>query len=295
MVNFFNFQTTDIGLPHDASRAILQIEETRVSLIHAMSIRLCMDAGQSRREGEARASLFAAEAGEGGLILSVDGSSVLTATTSSASLRAITASRASVTTTATIASSATASATAASSTSSALRLNEARVEVNGLLGLALTLALGLAAGSSDEVLLLLLEGLGVGPLLVELAALVGLADGDVGVEGELLLGLLGEVVGVGDVLLLGLGRLLGSGLLGGGLLLLSLGDNLSGLLVLKLSSTFGGTPRLSSLLLGAAVYIKLARCCLTRILGRDERGDTSLMGVSVIALAGESTATACNS
>jgi len=178
-------------------------------------------------------ALVAAEAGESGLVLGVDGSrGVITATT-----RKVTAPG----TTATLATTGTTTSAASTATSRALGLDKARVEVNSLLDLALTLALGLAAAGGKVVLLLLLEGDGVGPLLVELAALVGLTDVE-GVGGVgLLLGLLGDVVRVGDVLLLGLGGLLNR-LLGGGVLLLGLGNSLGGLLVLKLSIAFRSTP-----------------------------------------------------
>ena len=188
--------------------------------------------------------LFAAEAWEGRLILSVDGSGSSVLATASAAAEVATTSTPALT---------TATATAASSTTAAtgaLRLDEAVVEVDGLLDLALPLALLLAAAADEVVLLLVLEGLGALPLLVELAALVGAADAQAALEGELLLGLLGEVVGVGDALVLGLGRLLGSGVLGEGLLLLGLSDGLTGLLVLQLSLTLSGAPGSGSLLLG---------------------------------------------
>jgi hypothetical protein len=163
-----------------------------------------------------------------------------------------------VTTTATVttalsATTTTAATASASTTTGALGLDEAGVEVDGLLDLALSLALGLASGGGKVLLLLVLEGLGVGPLLVELAALVGLTDLGAGLKSGLLLGLLGEVVFVGD-LLLGLllgGGLSGSSLLSSGVLLLVLSDSLAGLLILKLSLAFVSTPGLGSLLVGA--------------------------------------------
>lgn len=54
------------------------------------------------------------------------------------------------------------------------------------------------------------------------------------------------------MLLLGLGGLLGGALLSNGILLLALGNGLSSLLILKLGSAFGSTPRLSGLLVGTA-------------------------------------------
>lgn len=62
------------------------------------------------------------------------------------------------------------------------------------------------------------------------------------------------VVGEGDALVFGLSGLLSSGILSL-VLLLRLGNGLTGLLVLKLGIAFGGTPRLSSLLVGTTVTI----------------------------------------
>ena len=148
--------------------------------------------------------------------------------------------------------------TATASATGAVGLDEAVVDLEDLLGLALALALGLASGGGGVLVVLLDEGLGAGPLLVGLGALVGLAVADAlfGLEGELLLGLLGEVVVVGDVLLLGLGGLgglgLGVGCLSLGVLLLAGGDVLAGLLVLQLGLALGGAPGLSGLLVGTA-------------------------------------------
>ena len=166
-----------------------------------------------------------------------------------------------VTTTATVttalsATTTTAATASASTTTGTLGLDEAGVEVDGLLDLALSLALGLASGGSKVLLLLVLEGLGVGPLLVELAAFVGLTDLGARLKSGLLLSLLGEVVFVRD-LLLGLlfgGGLSGSSLLSSGVLLLVLSDSLAGLLVLKLSLAFVSTPGLGSLLVGATRF-----------------------------------------
>lgn len=218
-------------------------------------------------------NLVAAEAGESRLVVGVDSSIALSSSLRSAAATAAVTSTATVTTT--LSTSATTAATAsAGTTSGALGLDETGVEVNGLLDLALSLALGLASGGGKVLLLLVLEGLGVGPLLVELAALVGLTDLEARLESGLLLSLLGEVFFVGD-LLLGLllgGSLSGSGFLSSGVLLLVLSDSLAGLLVLKLSLAFVSTPGLGSLLVGATVA-------------------TELGGVSVIALVGASSAT----
>ena len=159
-----------------------------------------------------------------------------------------------------VATAATAAAAAASGARRAtLGLDVAVVELDELLLLALALALDLAARAADELVILLLDqGLGAGPLLVNLAALVGLADRQGGVERQLLLCLLGEVVGIRHVVVLGLG--LGSlGLvafgkslaLGNGLLLLGLGERLASLLVLQLGLAFS-CGRLGSLPIGTA-------------------------------------------
>jgi hypothetical protein len=117
--------------------------------------------------------------------------------------------------------------------------------VNLLLALALTL--GLAAGGSEEVLLLAGDLGALGEVLG--AALVGLAQVLL-TEVQLLLSQLGEVgdVGLGVVLGLSLSSL-SLGILLDGLLLLLLGDGLTGLLISKLGLTSLGTPAVSSLLL----------------------------------------------
>lgn len=216
-----------------------------------------------------RASLLAAEAGESGLITGVDGSAVTTAATArgtaaSGTTGSTTGSTASTTltttaTTATLAATAstlataTLTTTAATAAARALRLGDAGVEVDGLLDLLLLLALSLASNRGEEVLLLVLEGLGVGPLLVNLGALVGLTDLQATVKTELLLGELGEVIGVRDALVLRLSSLLASGVLSEGLLLLGAGNGLSGLLVLELGLALSGA-RLGSLLVGTAMF-----------------------------------------
>ena len=214
---------------------------------------------------------LSAEAGEGRLVVRVDGgtgSTVLTATTVATTELATGSTTATAAGGTIAAGTTTRAATAATATSSALGLNVALVDLNDLLDLALTLALGLATGTGDEVLSLILdEGLGGSPLLVLLGTLVGLADaqGLLSLKGELLLSELGEVLRVRDVLVLGLLLLglLGGLTLGNGLLLLGLSDLLASLLILKLSLALGGTPRLGSLLLGAAIDVVspcLAHC-----------------------------------
>lgn len=149
-------------------------------------------------------------------------------------------------TTATTAITAGTTAATAGSTGGgrALVLNPSLVDVEHILGLALTFTLGLTAGRSNEVLgVLLVESLGVGPLLVSLAALVGLADLKGIGKRSLLLELLSEVVGVRDSLGLGLGGSLGTlGVLDSSFLEFLLGDLLAGLLVLGLGITLVGAP-----------------------------------------------------
>jgi hypothetical protein len=115
--------------------------------------------------------------------------------------------------------------------------------------LASAFTLGLASWAGHEVLLLLAGQSGaLGELLA--AALVGLAD-VLGSKGKLLLGLLGKVGGVGlaPVLRLGLGVVLSLSVLSDGLLLLSLGDLLTSLLISQLGVTVSGAPAVGSLLL----------------------------------------------
>jgi hypothetical protein len=111
-----------------------------------------------------------------------------------------------------------------------------------------TLALSLALLGGHEVLLLLAaESFTFGELGA--AALVGLAD-VLGGERELLLSLLGEVGGVRHALVLGLGLGgLGLSILLEGLLLLRLGNGLTGLLVSQLGVAVIATPAVSGLLL----------------------------------------------
>lgn len=262
--------------------------------------------------------LFSSEAGESGLVVGVDGSSAAAgsaATTATAEVAtevatgtatgtttatALTTTLATATTTlatATAGELATGTTTAATTlaTVGALgRLDEAVLELDDLLRLALALALGLATGTGEEDLLLVLdEFLGAGPLLVGLGALVGLADlqGVLVLESELLLDLLGEVVGVGDglVLLLDGSGILRGGVLGNGLLDVGLGNVLALDLVLQLGLAFGGTPRESSLLVGttATSIVRMVKKPLE---------STILPGngaaVTVIAVRGTSCATA---
>jgi hypothetical protein len=206
-----------------------------------------------------RNHLFAAEAGEGRLVVGVDGSSAAVTTTAGSTTTGSTATGTAPSTGLTTATAGrlatattTATATAATATATLLgSLDEAVLELDNLLLLALTLALGLAARAGEVILGLLDELLGLVPLLVESRALVGLADlQGIGSKSGLLLSLLDKVVGIRDglVLLLGLsGR-------GGGVSLsvlgVGLGDGLGGLLVLELSLTLVATPSLGSSLVG---------------------------------------------
>lgn len=152
----------------------------------------------------------------------------------------------------------TASTSTASGVTLGWGLNEALVNVDDLLLLALTGTLGLSGRGSDEVLLLLLlELLSLGPGLVLLGTLVGLAGGG-SLESVLLLSLLDEVVGVRDVVvsLLLLGGAAVSvdwgslAVLLQGDLLVTLGNSLTGLLVVELGLAGLTTPSVSSLLGG---------------------------------------------
>lgn len=117
--------------------------------------------------------------------------------------------------------------------------------------LALALTLGLAGGSGEEVLLFTLDLGTLGELLG--AALVGLAEVLLA-KLQLLLSQLGKVGGVGLGVVLGLGLSgLSLSVLLNGLLLLLLGDGLTGLLVSKLGLASLGTPAVGGLLLVLAV------------------------------------------
>jgi hypothetical protein len=157
-----------------------------------------------------------------------------------------------------LASTAGSIATAAAAASRVARglLDEALVNLDDLLLLALTGTLSLAGRGGDEsLLLLLLELAGAGPLLVLLGALVGLASSSGG-ERELL-SLLDEVVGVRDgvvLLLLLEGAAVsvdGSGLavLSQGDLAIGLSENFTGGLISALGLAGLTAPAVSDLLL----------------------------------------------
>lgn len=212
-----------------------------------------------------------AEAGESGRVVDVDVSSATAATTGTSSTTALatttstTALTASTTVTAAAATLAAtertttlAAATAATVTTTAGATLARRgskhaitVELDVDLLLALALTLGLAGGSSEEILLLTGDLGTLGELLG--ATLVGLAEVLL-TKLQLLLSQLGEVggVGLGVVLRLGLGGL-SLGILLDSLLLLLLGDGLTGLLVSKLGLASLGAPAMGSLLLVLAV------------------------------------------
>jgi hypothetical protein len=146
---------------------------------------------------------------------------------------------------------ATAASTGALTGSLAVELGV--IELDELLGLALTLALVLASGSGDEYLLLVVAGNGfaLGEFLG--AALVGLAD-VLGSKRQFLLGELGEVgsIRLGLLLLFSSGSLLRSRL-SGLILLILLGNSLASLLVGPLGVAVLSTPAMGSLLLMLAV------------------------------------------
>lgn len=192
------------------------------------------------------ASSLCAETGE---VLLVDGRAVVTTTTTSTRAVTTTASTGTVTT-ATTSTTATATATG-SITTAAGSLDEAHVNLKEvlLLALLLTLALFLLGALDVSILLLIaLQRLGLSPLGVDLGTLVrgtGLLDTKLLV---LLLSQFGEVSSIGLVLVAGL-------LLSGGLrlVLVSLGDGLTGLLIGPFLLATGGTPALVDLLVGVTV------------------------------------------
>jgi hypothetical protein len=141
-------------------------------------------------------------------------------------------------------------------------LDEALVDLKDLLLLALALTLGLPTGSGDKILLVILvDRLGVRPLLILLAALVGLASlGDAGTKLELLLRELGKVISVGNAVVLGFrfssrfnDAFTWCSVSGQSFLLFRLGNGLTGLLILQLSNTFVCAPAMAGLLLGVTV------------------------------------------
>lgn len=219
---------------------------------------------------------LSAEAREGRLVTSVErGRGTLTAlaalTTSTTTAEIATATATTLTTSTSTTSLATTLATTfttgtatgtttATSTTGTIRLDIALVNVDELLGLALTFALSLATRARNELIVLLLSELfGAGPLLVGLGALVRLANVEGSVKGKLLLGQLSKVFGVGNALVLRLELSSGSfGVLSSGILQLGLSDLLANLLVFLLSIAISSTPGLGCLLLGVSTVETLA-------------------------------------
>lgn len=171
-----------------------------------------------------------------------------TTTVASTTLAITTATTGRTVTAAVTSTSATVAATAATATTTGRTvLGGAGVVLpdDSLLDFLVLQLLGLGVPGGDEVLLVLLgNGSALWHVLdfTDLELVVELSSrrllGEVSVESDLLdLGLLG----------------LAFGFLSVGLGLLSLSDGLTGLLVLQLGLAFVGTPRLGSLLLGAAV------------------------------------------
>jgi hypothetical protein len=200
--------------------------------------------------------LSGAEGGEGAGVINVDGGS--TAVVLPSATRAASGSSRAVTTGSTTVTASTASTASAPVTTTTLPVvDEAGLDLEELLLLALTVA-GLFPGLASEViavLVALVEGPGIGPLLVLAGSLVGTTD----VGGSTKVGLLGGklrkvlVVGLGLLLLLNGGSLLALG--GSGLTLASLllGDLLTSKLVIPFARALGGTPALVGLLVGVAV------------------------------------------
>lgn len=205
---------------------------------------------------EPRQSRLCAQARERRLVAGVEAGVGVAATGRAGTIATATASTSAIATaagTVTTAAATGATTAAAGTTTNLAGLDVALVDIDDLLLLALTLALGLASTAGNEIILILDESLGTGPLLVDLAALVGLADLQVTAKSQLLLGQLSEVLGVRDALVLSLSGSGGVlGVLGVGLLQLRLSNSLASLLVLLLGLALLGAPALGSLLLGTA-------------------------------------------
>jgi hypothetical protein len=153
----------------------------------------------------------------------------------------------------------TATAATETATSATLgSLNEALVNLKNLLLLTLTFALGLATGSSDEVLfLILVNWLGVSPLLILLATLVWLAGlRDTSAKLKLLLGKCGKVISVGDAIILWFGLGLSISWRNLSFLLFGLGNSLTSLLILQFSIAFVRAPAMGDLLLRVTVVVR---------------------------------------
>jgi hypothetical protein len=237
--------------------------------------RLCAQAGERARVGDVGAGLVSTTAAASTgftatatTTLAITTTTALAAATTSAELAASFATTASLA--ATVFTAATTTSLAAAEVATAFATTTAassataltgrgskhavavELNVDLLLALALTLGLGVLAGHVGLLLLLAGQSFALGELLA--AALVGLAD-VLGGERELLLGLLDQVGGVGlaVVFRLGLGLVLGLGSIGDSLLLFSLSNGVTGLLIGKLSVAVVAAPAVSSLLLVLAV------------------------------------------
>jgi len=265
------------SIVHSSDRFVCHIIETSFGRTSGTSLgsraksrrdlvrRLCAEAGESAGVAEVGGVAATATARSAG---SSRSTTALAATTSTTALTASAVTTTATALAATERSTALATATAATVTAATARSTltgrgrehalAVKLDVNLLLALALTL--GLAAGGSEKVLLLAGDLGALGEVLG--AALVGLAQVLL-TEVQLLLSQLGEVgdVGLGVVLGLSLSSL-SLGILLDGLLLLLLGDGLTGLLISKLGLASLGTPAVSSLLLvltkaGPAVAVTL--------------------------------------
>lgn len=235
---------------------------SRASIRRNVDGRLCAEAGESAGVADVRGVTTGAATGASSTTAFATATSTTTLTASTTVTTAATALATTERSTALATATAATVTTAAAGTTLTGRGSEhalaIKLNVNLLLALALTL--GLAAGAGEEVLLLALNLGALGEVLG--AALVGLADVLLA-KLQLLLSQLGEVgsIGLGVVLALGLSSLSLSILLDGVLLLL-LGDGLTGLLVSKLGLASLGAPAVGSLLLvlaktGPAVTVTL--------------------------------------
>jgi len=206
------------------------------------------------------AGSLGAEGGECRFILDVGVAGSLLSTT----MVGAAAGRATVTTAAwgAIATSTVTPATSTTSTTTTLisGLDELRIDVKEVLGLAFPRT-GLVLGIASEVVLstFLLEGLGVGPLLVLASSLIWAANSNWRAEVGLASGKFSEILVVGLRLLLllggggglGLGGIGGDGVRVGGVDASSVlvGEFLTGNLVVPLALTLVGTPSMLGLLL----------------------------------------------
>jgi hypothetical protein len=179
-----------------------------------------------------------------------------------------------------------------------------------LLLFALALTLGLSTSPGDKLFfLILVDRLCIGPLLVILGAFIGLAGfWDPCTKSKLLFSLLSEVFGIRDAVILGLRFSCRQGLelftipidrsirtvLDQCLLLISLGDALTSLLIRKLSIAFIRTPTMSSLLLGIT-DVSLGKCGFIWKARELLHYTSATMSVKVTTTAGSATASCASS